>query len=77
MSFMFPLVWILFFLIKEALALAQRTKGKLFLKYFQMNDSKIYMKIHKYTGILKQREGFLVCPPSLSAFLPASWAFHH
>lgn len=34
MSFMFSLVWILFFLIEEGFALAQRTKGKLLLKYF-------------------------------------------
>lgn len=34
-------------------------------------------KIHKYTEILKQTEGFLVFAPNPFSILPASWAFTH
>lgn len=85
MSFVFPLVWILFFLIEEGFALAQRTKGKLHLGFslemFAFSQNTSFNKasvLHKtpWICINPESKSFLTSSLPFSFFLH-SWASSH
>lgn len=85
MSSVFPLVWILFFLIEEGFALAQRTKGKLHLGFslgmFAFSQNTSFNKasvLHKtpWICINPESKSFLTSSLPFSFFLH-SWASSH
>lgn len=80
MSSVSPLVWILFFLIEEGFALAQRTKGKLHLGFsFSQNTSFNKASVlHKtpWICINPESKSFLTSSFPFSFFLH-SWASSH